>query len=105
MAEDNGTVRIWDADSGREVRVLAGKEGEMRGLAYSPDGSRLAVGGQDNRLQLWNVAEGRLLLSIDLDHHDVTALAFHPDGERLAAANRNGKVKVWPLAALLEGRK
>jgi WD40 repeat protein len=43
------TVRIWDTDSGAELAVLAGHDGEIRGLAWSPDGQQLVTGSMIGR--------------------------------------------------------
>jgi WD40 repeat protein len=65
--------------------------GPAAGLAFSPDGSLLAVGTQAN-WQLWSVAERRLL------HQEETgayAVAFSPDGRLLAIGGTDGTVHLW----------
>ena len=41
----DGTVRMWDADTGNEVRALRGNAATVNDVAFSPDGRRLAAGG------------------------------------------------------------
>src|SRR5262249_47202945 len=64
-------------------------------LAFSPDGSLLAGGGQDGALRLWTVADGQV--KADLKGHTgaVHALAFSPDGRSLAACNHNSPAFLW----------
>ncbi len=43
----DGTARVWDADSGQEILTLKGHNGTVAGVAFSPDGNRLASAGRD----------------------------------------------------------
>jgi WD40 repeat protein len=49
------TVRVWDAATGRELQTLRGHESDVLGLAFSPDGRRLAAGLKDSTVLIWDV--------------------------------------------------
>lgn len=61
---------------------------------FSPDGSLLASGGYDRRLELWSVPEGRFLGEIGHHHASVLNVEFSPNGEWVASGE-NGLVRVW----------
>jgi eukaryotic-like serine/threonine-protein kinase len=62
--------------------------------AWSPDGTRIASGGEDGTLQVWDAQTGRrLLTSSESPGDQIPALAWSPDGKELAAGIR-GSVQV-----------
>ena len=50
-------VRIWDARTGQQLQQLTGHTGEVRSVAYPPDGATLATGG-DTTIRIWNPRNG-----------------------------------------------
>jgi WD40 repeat protein/serine/threonine protein kinase len=89
------TVRVWEADSGREVLTLKGHAGPVYGVAFSPDGRRLASASDDNTVRIWDTDTGREALTLQGHTHVVRGVAFSPDGKRLASAGDDGTVRVW----------
>jgi len=53
--QDN-TVRVWDAETGRELAVLRGHDNTVHSVVYTRDGSRIASGGRDGTVHLWEAA-------------------------------------------------
>jgi len=87
-ASNDGTIRIWDARTGEQVRVLRAHAPRDWGiaLAFSPDGSRLVTACTDNVLLVWDANTGEQLQRIPIEHEVVRALSFSPDGSLLITA-------------------
>ena len=53
-ASRDGTARIWDAASAKEMAVLRGHEGRVNSAAFRPDGSRIVPASGDNTARIWD---------------------------------------------------
>jgi WD40 repeat protein/biopolymer transport protein ExbD len=94
-AGGNGTIRLWELASGKEVRRFLGHTAGVRCIAFSPDGGRIASGGDDGALCLWDAAAGTHLLNSRGHGVGVRSLAFASDGRRLATGNSDGTIRLW----------
>jgi eukaryotic-like serine/threonine-protein kinase len=73
---------------------------EFNGVAFSPDGERLASAGGDGTVKIWNSRTGNVVQTIEKAHADaVVSVAFHPDGMHVASRGADLKLKVWDLTA------
>jgi len=106
-AGSDGTVRVWDAAHGLELRRIATTgeryQDQDGKFSYAPDGKHLAVAGPEKCIRLFELASGKEVREFKrpgtIADQLVSILAFSPDGQLLAAAERHGNtVSIWDVA-------
>src|SRR5262249_11069881 len=79
-----GTLRLFDAATGRRVRELTGHGDQVYQVTFTADGKTLLSGSMDGTLRVWDVATGKQLRQAQWEWG---ALALSPDGKVLARRN------------------
>ncbi|MBE9112143.1 AAA-like domain-containing protein [Nodosilinea sp. LEGE 07298] len=94
-------AEIWTIDGQRLKTIDAnGQPFGIRTVAYSPEGDRIALGGNDGTVTLWT-PEGQRLQTLKGHQEAIHALAYSPDGERLVSGDINKTIKLWNRAGQL----
>ncbi len=102
LASGNGdnSIKLWDVNSGRELRTLEGHTWSVLSVAFNPDGKTLASGSGDNSVRLWDVATGQQLKSFNAS--GVRSVCFSPDGKTLVSGDWAALIEVWDVATWKE---
>ncbi len=91
------TLKLWDLESGAELRTLAGHSLSVTGVALSADGRRAVSASWDRTLKLWDLESGAELRTL-AGHSDwVTGVALSADGRRAVSASDDRTLKLWDL--------
>jgi WD40 repeat protein len=125
----DGIVRVWDLETGKELRRFGKKAAEVGplvgtaavkivaragmgafgmggfGVAVAPDGKTLAVAGADNAIAVWDVATGKELRSIKVPPVGLGAFLFSPDGKTLAGRGAQPTIYLWDVTTGKELRQ
>src|SRR5262249_18783419 len=60
----DGTARIWDADTGKELVVLRGHIAGVQGASFSGDGKRVVTWSHDEGARVWNAETGAEIITL-----------------------------------------
>jgi WD40 repeat protein len=91
-------VHIWDAMTGRALRIVAADHKDMSTLAFAPNGKTLATAG-GNGIRCWDVATGKERSRSEGEGSNTEKLAFSADGQMLATLQRHSSAfHLWDAA-------
>lgn len=103
----DGTIKIWDLETGLIIRTLVGHTSGIRCLQFS--GKQLFSGGMDRTLRIWDwqAEKNHLLKTLEGPMGDV--LGLHYDSPYLACGGKDNMIRIWNYqtskTSLLRGHK
>ena len=96
----DGNVYVWDASNGTLLQRLAGHQGGVTSVAWSPDGTRLASGGGSSdggELFVWGMQSGERVHALAGHPGVVSALTWAPSGELVVSGGGDGMLRWWEV--------
>ncbi|MCB9852244.1 MAG: hypothetical protein H6819_04040 [Phycisphaerales bacterium] len=91
---ESGGVKIWDAQSRALLQTLSA-QGPCRDIAFSPDGTKLAVL-SESVVRVWNTSDWSPAPTLSGAGSTLESLQFSRDGSRILAAN--GQAQLWRVS-------
>lgn len=92
------TARLWEAETGKEVRQFVGHSDGLSSVAFSADGKYVLTGSSDKTARLWETATGKEVRRF-VTHSDIVfSVAFSADGKYLLTGDLGGTVQLWETA-------
>ena len=98
-------IVLWNAETGKQEKVLQHQRRAVWSIAFSPDGKTLAIAGEENgKIELWDLATGRPKQSFESSRGTVAVVEFAPDGKTLVSGGGRGfdspgELLLWDLAS------
>ncbi|GAA5956206.1 hypothetical protein JCM8115_001650 [Rhodotorula mucilaginosa] len=107
---DGFEIYMWSTQTGKLIDLLAGHEGPVSALAFSPLGDRLVSASWDKSIRVWDTYGRSTAVEPFPLKADALALAFRPDGKEIAVSTLDGQISLWNVVdgvqrTLIEGRK
>jgi WD40 repeat protein len=98
-------VRLWDVQTGQELRSLVGHTDSVYAMAFSPAGKYAATASADNTARLWDLASGQEVRRFVGHTGIVAGVAFSPDGQWVATSSADNTARLWDAATGRELRR
>ncbi|WP_224365094.1 patatin-like phospholipase family protein [Hyalangium versicolor] len=97
---EDGSVRIWEANTGRFVMILRMTGSLIAGARWHPDSKRVATWDQDARCIVWQALTGELEMSLYGHLSVITRAAWRPGQDSvLLTGSVNGTLREWHTTA------
>jgi WD40 repeat protein/serine/threonine protein kinase len=93
-ASHDGTARVWDASTGKELATLRGHQAYLNSATFSPDGMRIVTASWDKTARVWEASTGKEMATLRHEGGVVSA-AFSPDGTRIVTSSEDTTARVW----------
>ena len=94
---DDKTIKLWDVETGQEIRTLKGHDSDVWSVNFSPDGKTLVSGSRDNTIKLWDVETGQEIRTLKGHDFYVASVNFSPDGKTLVSGSADNTIKLWDV--------
>ena len=97
---DMDRITIWDAETGKVRTRIEKKIGQIRNLAFTPDGKTLFSGSEgDGKVRVWDVATGEERRQFDSHLGILQSMALSADGKTIAAGGLYSTIRLWDVAS------
>lgn len=90
-------IKIWDVETGKEIRTLKDHIDAIYALAFTPDGKRIVSGAADRTIKVWDPATGERLYTMGEPSDGVNTIAISADGASIAAGGADKTLRIWKL--------
>ena len=93
----DNTVKLWDVETGRNIRKFIGHEDYVLGLDFHPSSQYLVSGSRDKDVRLWDLKVKRNIKNFQTHEERVQAVSFSPDGTKALTGSWDDKVILWDV--------
>lgn len=109
-SHDSFDIHVWNVQTGALLDQLAGHEGPVSSLTFTPDGRNLISGSWDRTIRVWSIFDRSQSSELLQLTSDLLCVTTRPDSQQIAASSLDGQLTFWNLETsvqelVLDGRR
>ena len=91
------TIRIWRVKDGSPIKTINANT-EIRCVAISPRGDKLAIAGYTHFVKVWDAKSGQLIKTLSGHQDNLWTVEFSPNGDYLASGGDDLSLRFWNIS-------
>ena len=95
LGTSDSTARLWDAQTGAQVRTFGVYTGDVNSAVFSSDGSLIVTAGENGVVLVWDVKRGVPLSQFREHRSPVNSAVFSPDNNSILTASSDNTSQIW----------
>jgi len=96
-ASSDNTLKLWDVETGKEIRTFSGHSSYVNSCSAMPDGRRIISASADDTLKMWDVETGKEIRTFIGHSSYVNSCSVMPDSQRIISASYDTTLKLWDV--------
>ena len=92
------TVKLWDAETGQEIKTFNGHAKAVESVHFSPDSRLIASSSDDMTIKIWDIDKDDAIQTLTGHRDFVIPVSFTPDGKHVLSGSDDGTMKMWDVA-------
>jgi WD40 repeat protein len=97
VALESHDILLLSAITGSQVAVLSGHTDEVGSLTFSPDGTSLVSGSNDETIKLWDIQTGGVVKTFHGHTDGVHSVSISPDHTTIASGSEDETIRLWDI--------
>lgn len=98
VGASNGKLQTYQLSTGAIDLNITAHPGWVTAVAYSPDGSRIVTGGNDDKIKVWDTL-GNVLDTLTGHIGDISSVQYSPDGTKIVSSATDNTIRIWDAAS------
>ncbi len=96
-ASNDETIRIWEVESSKMLKVLQGHSASVNSAVFSPDGKLIVSASDDESVRIWDTETGCPLKILEGHSSRVNSASFSPNGKFIVSASNDKTIRIWEV--------
>lgn len=89
------TIRLWDLQSGQELKTFRGHTADVTSVAFAPRSNHAVSGGKDMVIRLWDLNTGEVVRRMEGHTGYIHSVAYSANGEQILSAAYDKTIRLW----------